>query len=127
MDDVTYNHECDNIVQHVCEELYHVPVPLKPAPIPLPPPPAPFPVTPKPIFLPTSESRTPRSSASPSVSFRSESPSVSFRSRPSLPPRYKRQSQSNDPDLDTEKLVTGLHTAVKAPAPTILSHQGELK
>ena len=118
MDDVTYDHECDNIVQHVCEELYHVPVPLKPAPIPLPPPPAPFPVTPKPIFLPTSESRTPRSSATPSVS---------FRSRPSLPPRYKRQSQSNDPDLDTEKLVTGLHTAVKAQAPTILSHQGKLE
>ena len=111
MDEVTYDHECENIIQHVCEELYHVPVPLKPVPVPSPPPPPPIPVSPKPIFFFPSGSRTPRSSSALS------------RSRPSVPPRYKRESQSNDLDPDTEKLLTELHTAVKAPTPTLLTHQ----
>ena len=94
----------------MCEELYHVPVPLKPVPPPPPPPPA-IPLTPKPIFFPPSGSRIPRSY------------SVLPRARPSVPPRFKRESQSNDLDPDTEKLLTELHTAEKAPAPTLLTHQ----
>ena len=51
--EVTYDQECDNIVQHVCEELYHVPVPVRHVPVP---------VTPRPIFTPPPGSRIPRSS-----------------------------------------------------------------
>jgi len=58
--EVGYDHECQNIVQHICEERYHVPVPI----------PRPVPVTPAPIFTP-SPTRAPRSYISP---------------RPSLPP-----------------------------------------
>ena len=51
--EVTYDQECDNIVQHVCEELYHVPVPVRHVPLH---------VTPRPIFTPPPGLRIPRSS-----------------------------------------------------------------
>ena len=51
--EVTYDQECDNIVQHVCEELYHVPVPVRHVSDH---------VTPRPIFTPVPGSRIPRSS-----------------------------------------------------------------
>ena len=106
--DVTYDQECDNIVQHVCEELYHVPVPL------------PAPVTPEPIF----SARIPRSSSSPR--FRSSSPrSSSIRARPSQPPLFRRKRRQSDDDI-SNKLLTDLQNAVKAPSPTLLSHQVHL-
>ena len=65
--EVTYDQECDNIVQHVCEELYHVPVPVRHVPVPVRHVPVPLrhvskPVTPRPIFGPAPGSRIPRSS-----------------------------------------------------------------
>ena len=101
--DVTYDQECDNIVQHVCEEVYHVPVPL------------PAPVTPEPIF----SARIPRSSSSPR--FRSSS----SRARPSQPPLFRRKRRQSDDDI-SNKLLTDLQNAVKAPSPTLLSHQVHL-
>jgi len=58
--EVTYDQECDNIVQHVCEELYHVPVPVNHVPVPVKH--VPVHVTPRPIFTPPPGSRIPRSS-----------------------------------------------------------------
>ena len=58
--EVTYDQECDNIVQHVCEELYHVPVPVRHVPVPVKH--VPVHVTPRPIFTPPPGSRIPRSS-----------------------------------------------------------------
>ena len=58
--EVTYDQECDNIVQHVCEELYHVPVPVRHVPVPVRH--VSDHVTPRPIFTPASGSRIPRSS-----------------------------------------------------------------
>ena len=65
--EVTYDQECDNIVQHVCEELYHVPVPVRHVPLPVRHVPVPVRhvsdhVTPRPIFTPAPGSRIPRSS-----------------------------------------------------------------
>ena len=65
--EVTYDQECDNIVQHVCEELYHVPVPVRHVPVPVRHVSVPLrhvskPVTPRPIFSPAPGSRIPRSS-----------------------------------------------------------------
>ena len=65
--EVTYDQECDNIVQHVCEELYHVPVPVRHVSVPVkhvsvPVRHVPDLVTPRPIFTPAPGSRIPRSS-----------------------------------------------------------------
>ena len=109
--EVTYDQECDNIVQHVCEELYHVPVPVRHA--------ARADVTPRPIFSPASGARLPRSSLDLKTGSILTS---SIRPRPSQPPRFKRQTGTEENDLLLTQL-SQLQSSVKAPTPNLISHQ----
>ena len=100
--EISFEHSCQNIVQHICEEHYHVPVPvITPAPI--------FPTPVPPV------TRTPRSHLSPRPSQPPEAvtgrPVVSASQRPSKRPSIRFRRAEPQPSL------VGLNNAAKsAPA-----------
>merc|ERR1712106_1062984 len=105
VEDTTYDHECENIVQHICEEHYKVPVPV-PVPIPHP---IPHP-HPHPVHFPHPG---PHSQRLTNV----------VRSLPRVPRhgihRRKRDSQV----IDHQQLLFELKNALKAPTQPIVHHQ----
>ena len=101
MEETSYDQECENIVQHVCEEHYKVPVPV-PVPIPTPHPHT-FPISQVPAKI-------------------QEHPDV-IRSLPRVP-RQKRMRKKRFPQvIDHRKLVFQLKNALKAPHPPIVHHK----
>ena len=107
--EISFEHSCQNIVQHICEEHYHVPVPvITPAPI--------FPTPVPPV------TRTPRSHISPRPSQPPEAvtgrPVVSASQRPSKRPsiRFKRA----EPHVSLSELN---NAAKSPPAVHHVSHQ----
>jgi len=104
VEETTYDHECENIVQHICEEHYQVPVPV-PVEVPVPvhhPPPHPIhsPVTHLPVRL--------------------KKQTDAIRSLPRIPRnRNKRQPQT----IDHKQLVFELQNALKAPPQPLVHHK----
>ena len=120
--EVRYELQCQNIVQHICEEHYRVPVPVSPAPI--------FSTTPGPPRSPRSHS-SPRPSEPPSkVKF---PPALSTPATPSQRPskrpsiRFKREPRppvGPSPSPHHHKPLLGLKSAVKyRPGARHVSHQ----
>jgi len=103
VEETSYDQECENIVQHVCEEHYKVPVPVS-VPVPIPTPhPHTFPISQVPAKI-------------------REHPDV-IRSLPRVP-RQKRMRKKRFPQvIDHRKLVFELKNALKAPHPPIVHHK----
>jgi len=99
----TYHHECENIVQHICEEHYKVPVPV-PVPVPYP--------TPHPHTLPISQAPA-RLQKRPDV----------IRSLPRIPRQGSFRIKRDPQVINPKKLVFELKNALKAPHPPILHHK----
>lgn len=98
VEETTYDHECGNIVQHICEEHYRVPVPVEvPVPVPHPTPHPhlhlhhPSPVTHLPLRLDDKQNV----------------------------PRNKRNPQA----IDHQKLLFELKNALKAPPQPLMLHK----
>jgi len=105
VEETTYDHECENIVQHICEEHYKVPVPVK-VPIPVP--------VPHPHPVPVRHTHpAPHSQKLTGV----------IRSLPRIPRqgggRIKRAPQG----IDNQQLLYELQHALKAPPQPIVHHQ----
>ena len=109
--EVSFDHRCQNIVQHICEEHYQVPVvpvvPITPAPI--------FPTTPLP-----SVPRSPRSHISPPPSKVKFPPALSAPVTPSERPskrpsiRFKREPRPQVSLRPHHNRLLDLQTAVKS-------------
>jgi len=106
VEETTYDHECENIVQHICEEHYKVPVPVE------------VPVH-HPVLIPHPH---------PAPHHRPQSQKLTkvIRSLPRIPRQYlpgihrrKRDAQV----IDHRQLVFELKNALKAPTQPIVHHQ----
>lgn len=102
VEETTYDHECENIVQHICEEHYKVPVPV-PVPVPHP--------VPHPHPVPVHHISTARPQREV------------IRSLPRVPRQGSRRVKREPQVINHKQLLFELKNALKAPPQPIVHHQ----
>jgi len=107
VEEITYDHECENIVQHICEEHYKVPVPV-PVPVPhLIPHPVPHP---HPVPIHHASARL------------QKKPDV-IRSLPRVPRQGSFRAKRDPQVIDHAQLLFELKNSLKAPTQPIVHHK----